>query len=124
MNRVSLSILESAADARRIGLREFAKSFDHVLQPAYPVITGWIDGELRGYAQLERRWLVTPAIHTGLNSPRDTYRLASATIGALRQTCPGFLVQRSQETDNIFTDSIMQKLGLVPWSYRVFTSRE
>jgi hypothetical protein len=121
MTKVSLSVIQSASEARKFRLPEFAKSFDHRLEPAYPILVGWIAGEIRGYAQLERRWLVTPAIHTGLNSPRDTYLLARATIETLKQTCPGFLVQREQETDKVFTDSVMEKFGLVPWPYRVFS---
>lgn len=120
MNKVSLSVLESASEARCLGLSEFARSFDHTLVPAYPILIGWVNGELRGYAQMERKWIVTPAIHTSLNTPRDTYLLGKATIEALKQITPGFLVQGSMEKGSLFTNSIMKKWGLEPWPHPVF----
>jgi hypothetical protein len=117
-----INICQSMHDARAIGLPEFAQSFDHDLKSAYPVLVATVDGQLRGYAQLERRWLMTPAIHPEINSPRDMFRLAQATFNLMRQTDPGFLVQRDSLRDTIFTDSIMAKLGLKPWPYRVYQS--
>jgi hypothetical protein len=115
-----INVCQSAHDARALGLPEFAESFDHTLQPAFPLLVGTINGQIRGYVQLERRWLMTPAIHPSLNSPRDTFRLCHATIELMRQTDPGFLVQRDSLRDNIFTDKAMAQLGLKPWPYRVY----
>jgi hypothetical protein len=123
IENLKIECCQSAASAREIGLHEFARGFDHEIQPVFPILVGYINGHIRGYMQMEKRWLVTPAIHPDINSPRDTLALAHSTIEILKQSCPGFLLQRDGARDDTFTDRVMDKLGLKPWKYRVYEAR-
>ena len=117
---VLLHQVESSYEAKKIGLDAFAKSFDHELRPIFPMLVATIGDEIRAYAHIDLRALVTCAIHPERNSPRDTLNLAKATLDFLSQTRPGFLMNAPGESGTLFTDKAMGTLGLRPWPNRIF----
>lgn len=119
--QVELIPCRSRAESHQQGLEVFARTFDHEIKNAFPIMAIRIEGQLRGYVQMENRMLITPAIHPECNSARDTLAIAKAAGQLFGQMYPGFLLQRDAKRDDVFTDALMSKLGLRPWPYRVYS---
>lgn len=117
---VVLHQIDSAYDMRQAGVDIFARDFDHEVKASYPILVGSIGSEMRAYAQIETRSVVTCAIHPRMNSSRDSLELARSTISFLSQFHPGFLMNAPGEPDTLFSDRIMKHFGLRPWPNRIF----
>jgi hypothetical protein len=115
-------VLHSPVEAMSINLDHFAQSFNHQVAEAYPIVVARREGELRAYAQLERRTIITPAVSPLANSPRDTLEVSLAFFSLMRQMRPGFLIQRNLDKEPQFTDRLVQKMGIQRWPYVLYSA--
>lgn len=105
-------------------LQEFARSFDHVIEP-HPSINTYAhyrDGVLYGYSDHVYLPVIYPAFHPEFTRPQDVLRVTSDWKAHLQfQGGAGYIGVPIEEQRTNFTDKIMEKLGLIRCFRELFT---